>query len=84
MKTIKITKMQGCGNDFVIMDYEEYLKTGMALSELAKKICDRNFGIGADVTHPLHNEAFDFDEECLEEAVSLCENIALQANKIKL
>ena len=48
MKTIKITKMQGCGNDFVIMDYEEYLKTGMALSELAKKICDRNFGIGAD------------------------------------
>lgn len=42
------------------------------------------FGIGADVTHPLHNEAFDFDEECLEETVSLCENIALQANKIKL
>lgn len=48
MKTIKITKMQGCGNDFVIMDYEEYIKTGMEMPELAKKICDRNFGVGAD------------------------------------
>ena len=23
---IKITKMQGCGNDFVILDYEEFQK----------------------------------------------------------
>ena len=45
---IKITKMQGCGNDFVIMDYSEYKKTNIPMSELAKKICDRNFGIGAD------------------------------------
>ena len=45
---IKITKMQGCGNDFVILDYSEYLKTNMEMSDLAKKICDRNFGIGAD------------------------------------
>ena len=48
MKTIKLTKMQGCGNDFVIIDYPEYEKTGMAMSELAKKVCDRNFGVGAD------------------------------------
>ncbi len=48
MKTIKITKMQGCGNDFVIMDYPEYKKIGMKMDELAKKVCDRNFGIGAD------------------------------------
>jgi len=48
MNTIKITKMQGCGNDFVVMDYKEYLKTGLSMSDLAKKICDRNFGIGAD------------------------------------
>lgn len=46
--TIKITKMQGCGNDFVILDYEEYEKTGLIMDELAKKLCDRNFGIGAD------------------------------------
>ena len=45
---IKITKMQGCGNDFVLIDYAEYEKTNMSMSELAKKICDRNFGVGAD------------------------------------
>jgi diaminopimelate epimerase len=48
MKTIKITKMQGCGNDFAIIDYSEFEKTGMEMSELAKKVCDRNFGVGAD------------------------------------
>ena len=48
MSTIKITKMQGCGNDFVLLDFEEYSKTGLEMPELAKKICDRNFGVGAD------------------------------------
>ncbi len=48
MTTIKITKMQGCGNDFVILDYSEYEKTNLPMSELAKKLCNRNFGVGAD------------------------------------
>lgn len=48
MKTIKATKMQGLGNDFVIVDYSEWEKSGLEMSQLAKKICDRNFGIGAD------------------------------------
>ena len=48
MTNIKITKMHGCGNDFVFMDYEEYIKTGMTLEELSKRLCDRHFGIGAD------------------------------------
>lgn len=48
MIKIKLTKMQGCGNDFVIMDYCEYEKTNMSMEELAKKVCNRNFGIGAD------------------------------------
>ncbi len=48
MATIKITKMQGCGNDFVILDYTEYEKTKLPMEELAKTICDRHFGIGAD------------------------------------
>lgn len=48
MDTIKATKMQGLGNDFVIVDYPEYEKTGLSMPELAKKICDRNFGVGAD------------------------------------
>ncbi len=48
MKTIKITKMQGCGNDFVIVDYPEFEKTGMKMDELAVKLCDRHYGVGAD------------------------------------
>ena len=48
MKKIKITKMQGLGNDFVILDYSEYEKTNMPMDELAKKLCNRNFGVGAD------------------------------------
>ena len=51
--SIKVTKMQGCGNDFVILDYVEYKKGEVDglwqdMSEAAKKLCDRNFGIGAD------------------------------------
>lgn len=48
MKTIKLTKMQGLGNDFVILDYSEFEKTNLSMSELAKRLCDRNFGVGAD------------------------------------
>ncbi len=50
---IKVTKMQGCGNDFVVMRYEDY-KAGLEekrwedMSDAAKRLCDRNFGIGAD------------------------------------
>ena len=46
--TIKITKMQGCGNDFVILDYDEFQKANLSIEELAKRLCDRHFGIGAD------------------------------------
>ena len=46
--SVKITKMQGCGNDFVILDYEEFQKMNMTMSNVAKKLCDRHFGIGAD------------------------------------
>ena len=40
--------MQGCGNDFVILDYSEYEKSGLSMEALAIKLCDRHFGIGAD------------------------------------
>ena len=46
--TIKITKMQGCGNDFVILDYDEFQKANLSMEELAKRLCNRHFGIGAD------------------------------------
>lgn len=48
MTTIKITKMNGCGNDFVIIDKSEFNKANLSMSDMAKKICDRNFGVGGD------------------------------------
>ena len=45
---INFTKMQGLGNDFVVLDYDEYKKTLKTPEELAIKLCDRHFGIGAD------------------------------------
>ena len=48
MTKVKITKMQGCGNDFVILPQEELSKVDMPMNEIAKKLCDRHFGIGAD------------------------------------
>ena len=42
----KFSKWQGCGNDFVLFDC---LDNPLAdYSELAKKVCDRHYGIGAD------------------------------------
>lgn len=43
---MKFTKMHGCGNDFIILDFEE--TAGRNLPELARRICDRHFGVGAD------------------------------------
>src|SRR5574344_9623 len=48
VETINITKMNGCGNDFVIIDKSEFDKTNADMSDFAKKICNRNFGVGAD------------------------------------
>ena len=42
MKTIKFEKWQGLGNDFVILNDEK------ATPELARIMCNRNFGVGAD------------------------------------
>ena len=45
---IKFTKMNGLGNDFVILDQDEYKKINLSPDSLAKTLCDRHFGIGAD------------------------------------
>ncbi len=42
----KFTKMQGLGNDFVCMNYEDVSRYD--LKNFSKFICDRHFGIGAD------------------------------------
>lgn len=54
MAKIKFTKMNGLGNDFVVLDYAEYQKSGMEKAELAAKLCDRHFGIGADGLMIIH------------------------------
>jgi len=46
MEIINFTKMQGTGNDFVVIEDLEGKYEN--LEELAKKLCDRHFGIGAD------------------------------------
>ena len=46
--TIKFTKMNGLGNDFIILDYNEYQETNLTPDKLALKLCNRNFSIGAD------------------------------------
>ncbi|MBQ7197595.1 MAG: hypothetical protein IJS40_09330 [Synergistaceae bacterium] len=43
---MRFTKMQGCGNDYIYVNcFEEKIS---APEELAIKISDRHFGIGAD------------------------------------
>lgn len=48
MTKVKFTKMQGLGNDFILFDTKEFEKINMPQAELAVKLCDRHFGIGAD------------------------------------
>ena len=43
---MEFTKWQGCGNDFVVVDFLD--KEPMDFAALAVKMCDRHFGIGAD------------------------------------
>lgn len=41
---VNFNKYHGCGNDFIIIDYQE----GLDFSDFAKKVCHRYIGIGAD------------------------------------
>lgn len=43
---MKFSKLQAAGNDFILVNGIEYQE--LNLSEIAKKVCDRHFGIGAD------------------------------------
>jgi diaminopimelate epimerase len=45
---IKFTKMQALGNDYIYVECFKQNLSGIDLSDLAKKICHRNFGVGSD------------------------------------
>jgi len=48
MKRIPFVKMNGCGNDFVIIDNRKKVMFEGDLSDFARKICKRRVSIGAD------------------------------------
>lgn len=45
---IPFTKMHGIGNDFVLLDGLRHPVEERALPDLARRMCDRRFGIGGD------------------------------------
>jgi len=52
MTELHFTKMHGCGNDFVFIDCLNGEKRDQG--KLAKKLCNRRFGIGADQLLTVH------------------------------
>ena len=60
MSDIRFTKLQGLGNDFLIIPVED-VKTLRAARENAQQMCERNYGAGADgvifVTRARHADA---------------------------
>lgn len=44
---VQFKKMQGTGNDFIVVKYEDF-PFDEKLSQLAERVCNRHFGIGAD------------------------------------
>jgi diaminopimelate epimerase len=47
-EAIPFIKMQGAGNDFVVIDNRDGQFTREILIELAPKLCNRRYGVGAD------------------------------------
>lgn len=45
---VSFTKMQGTGNDFLVLDNRTYQFSSEALSSFAARWCPRRFGVGAD------------------------------------
>src|ERR1041384_664710 len=49
---LSFTKMHGCGNDFVFLDCRD--GGAIDLEAIAKRLCDRRVGIGADQLLTVH------------------------------
>ena len=62
MGELAFTKMHGCGNDFIFIDCLNGVNRD--LEKLAKRLCDRRFGIGADQLLTVHpSKVADFKME---------------------
>ena len=48
MQALNFTKMQGLGNDFILIDARKENLAEINLAQLAIDMCDRHFGVGAD------------------------------------
>lgn len=58
--TIPYTKMQGAGNDFIVIDNRTLKFSHEQLSQFAAQVCHRKFSVGADAVM-----AVDFPQEPL-------------------
>lgn len=47
-KNIKFTKYENCGNDFIILNMDDYKKIDIDIVEFVKKYCNRYTSFGAD------------------------------------
>ena len=54
---IPFTKMQGAGNDFVVLDAREGLPAGLLTPEHLRRLADRRFGVGADQILLVENDS---------------------------
>ncbi|HHV17807.1 MAG TPA: hypothetical protein GXZ27_02980 [Thermoanaerobacterales bacterium] len=48
MGKIPFSKLNGCGNDFIILDNRKDILKNFCISEFAKKVCKRKTFVGAD------------------------------------
>jgi diaminopimelate epimerase len=48
MERIPFSKLNGCGNDFVIIDNRKDILKDLSISDFARKVCKRRVSIGAD------------------------------------
>jgi diaminopimelate epimerase len=48
MKKVPFNKMQGSGNDFLLIDNRRDILKGTNLKDLAVKVCNRHYSVGAD------------------------------------
>lgn len=50
MKNLNFVKLSGAGNDFIVIDLRSVKRklTKLLRKKIVRKVCDRNFGVGAD------------------------------------